>query len=593
MNLADLLIFLIKAPTSTLSCLVLSSFVQLAKYQTELLFTKLMEKPSIQHDIEDLYLNQNEIVIRNSHYHPVKKCMENKHQRFVTNLFGIVKTFTPKKQSLRGTCDWVVTVELWDPSCHPNAEGLRIHLFSKTEYDLPEITEEGQILLLQHITIRPYRDSKQGLSKTDFTYQLWNKDLGNSSGNTFRLFHISTEEVEIARLLSICWQKHFESQHTEIEIRPPSIQTSSNIGRELDTNQETAVVTLSEIRPSKRFTFYGQVVKTWYTQKNFTLFVTDFSENEFFYPVTRETAPHMRWRGPQGRYTVRCILWDEHDYYCRNYVQEGDYVFIKNARAKLDRIGQLECVMHGDPGQKYKSSIEKVDPSVPELNSLKERKRSYVKNQEVSEDSGNTVNDQVNPFITREINYPEATDITAHVYNDASEIAMTTISTILHSPLSSITTPRKHRLRVQIVDFWPRDLTKFSVPISDSDVTEYKWMFVFLVRDASRTTLPVIFYNEDAQTLFNTSTIYPCNLKTENQVLLRIRERLFLIWGNLEERVSKLLSKGTSSDQIPKEIDETPWFDIFVTEYIPLSNAESQPKSFLSKRWRAFGTRII
>ncbi|WBW74709.1 shelterin complex subunit Pot1 [Schizosaccharomyces osmophilus] len=552
-----------------------------------------MEEPSIQHDIEDLYSNQNEIIIRNSHYHPIKKCRENNSQRFVTNLFGIVKAFTPKKQSLRGTCDWVVTVELWDPSCHPDGEGLRIHLFSKTEYDLPEITEEGQILLLQHITIRPYRDSKQGLSKTDFTFQLWNRNLGNSASNTFRLFHVSTEEVEVAKLLKICWQKHFEAGITGNGTHPTFIQLPSHNEREVGNNQEIKVVTLSKIRPSQRFTFYGQVIKTWYTQKNFTLFVTDFSENENFYPVTRETAPHMRWKGPQGRYSLRCILWDEHDFYCRNYVQEGDYVFIKNARAKLDRFGQLECVMHGDPGQKYKSSIEKVDPSVSELNSLKERKRSYVKSQEVSEGPANSVNDQVNPFITRETNYPEAADITAHVYNDTVEIPMTTISTLLHSPLTSVTTPRKHRLRVQVVDFWPRDLTNFCIPISNSSITEYRWMFVFLVRDASKTTLPIIFYSEDAQTLFNSSTIYPCNLNIEKQVLLRIRERLFLIWGNLEERVSKLLSRGISSDQIPKEIDETPWFDIFVMEYIPFNNADSQPKSFLSKRWRAFGTRII
>ncbi|EPY51433.1 telomere end-binding protein Pot1 [Schizosaccharomyces cryophilus OY26] len=550
-----------------------------------------MEVSSIQHDVEDLYLNQGEFQINNFQYRSVRICHEVKSQRFVTNLFGIVKTFTPKKQSLRGTCDWVVTIELWDPSCYPRTEGLRIHLFSKKENDLPEITEEGQILLLHHITIRPYRDSVQGLSKTDFTFQLWTRNLESSISNTFRLFHVRAEEVEFAKRLGICWQKQFE--HHTVESQTPAIEVHHHNEWGALKDRENSVVTLSKIRPSQRFTFYAQVIKTWYTEKNFTVYVTDFSENEFFYPVTRETAPHMRWKGPQGRYSVRCILWDEHDFYCRNYVQEGDYVLIKNARAKLDRIGQLECVMHGDPGQKYKSSIEKVDPNVPELESLKRRKRDYVKNQEVPEVAANSVDDQVNPFISHEINYPKTSNITAHVFNDSIEIPITTISTILHSPLNSITSPRKHRLRVQIVDFWPRDLTSFCVTTSDSMSSEYKWMFVFLVRDASKTTLPVIFYSEDAQALFNTSTIYPCDLKVEKQVLLRLRERLFLVWGNLEERVTKLLSKGVSSDQIPKEIDETPWFDIFVMEYMPLINTNSKSTSFLSKRWRAFGTRII
>lgn len=553
-------------------------------------------------------------------FQSIRSSQELQKKNTIVNLFGIVKDFTPSRQSLHGTkgmlayhggnytfyfssqeliimfLDWVTTVYLWDPTCDTSSIGLQIHLFSKQGNDLPVIKQVGQPLLLHQITLRSYRDRTQGLSKDQFRYALW-PDFSSNSKDTLcpqpmpRLMKTGDKEEQFALLLNKIWDEQ-TNKHKNSELLSTSSARQNQTGLSYPS---VSFSLLSQITPHQRCSFYAQVIKTWYSDKNFTLYVTDYTENELFFPMSPYTSS-SRWRGPFGRFSIRCILWDEHDFYCRNYIKEGDYVVMKNVRTKIDHLGYLECILHGDSAKRYNMSIEKVDSEEPELNEIKSRKRLYVQNcqngiEAVIEKLSQSQQSE-NPFIAHELKQTSDNEITAHVINEPASLKLTTISTILHAPLQNLLKPRKHRLRVQVVDFWPKSLTQFAV--LSQPPSSYVWMFALLVRDVSNVTLPVIFFDSDAAELINSSKIQPCNLADHPQMTLQLKERLFLIWGNLEERIQHHISKGESPTLAAEDV-ETPWFDIYVKEYIPVigNTKDHQSLTFLQKRWRGFGTKIV
>lgn len=118
----------------------------------------------------------------------------------------------------------------------------------------------------------------------------------------------------------------------------------------------------------------------------------------------------------------------------------------------------------------------------------------------------------------------------------------------------------RYRAKVRVVDYGPKELEDFAVPVlSEEDDTKsidsmawqyddgtprYEWHFSLLLEDATSNTKPasssdklwVEVHHEQAQFLFGNSIDDPEDLRHNPRLLARLREKMFVLWGNLEEK---------------------------------------------------------
>lgn len=118
----------------------------------------------------------------------------------------------------------------------------------------------------------------------------------------------------------------------------------------------------------------------------------------------------------------------------------------------------------------------------------------------------------------------------------------------------------KQRAKVRCVDFLPKDMRDFAVPTepddAESDVStgqdltqspqKYRWSFSLLLEDAQSTTRNVAVSSdervwvrlghEEAQYLLGNAMPDPRNLRRDKSLLAQLRERMYILWGNLAEK---------------------------------------------------------
>lgn len=149
------------------------------------------------------------------------------------------------------------------------------------------------------------------------------------------------------------------------------------------------------------------------------------------------------------------------------------------------------------------------------------------------------------------------------------------------TPITPPFTSSKYRSYVRVTDFFPHNIADFSVgkkaslydALSDAsssedsedddlnrrgDMTDYvnryegqwnwKWKFMIQVEDArqpdenktkTKTRIWLGVDNDSGQFLLNSDA---CNLRADKAALSQIKERLFILWGDLEERKSEFLA---------------------------------------------------
>lgn len=164
-------------------------------------------------------------------------------------------------------------------------------------------------------------------------------------------------------------------------------------------------------------------------------------------------------------------------------------------------------------------------------------------------------------------------DINPHVRCGHEEVPISSIRHILDSENERHTnaTPdgmiyvmpfvdAKLRARVRVVDFEPKQLENFALPesVPDGDTSDasmiidydssakYEWSFSLLLEDASKTkssddaenSIWVNLGHEEAQYLFGNNVKDPTNLRHDHQLLIKLKEQLCILWGNLEEKAA-------------------------------------------------------
>jgi protection of telomeres protein 1 len=219
-------------------------------------------------------------------------------------------------------------------------------------------------------------------------------------------------------------------------------------------------------------------------------------------------------------------------------------------------------------------------------------------------------------------------DSNAHVRCQKVEVPLKSIEEIVDPEILRRKTPSGNDLylpfqnccyhsKVRVVDFLPNDIANFACPYrtsdyeilsdhedsegSDIDVdsngdVKWEWHFYLFVEDATSPTtlgqpkmqMPLLVSHEDGEYLLDMEA---SDLRRDAQKLARVREKLFVLWGDLQEQKE---ARGNYDITTSIKPSANP-FDCLIKEYgIPARDEHGQAKSELEfdRMFRLWGTTV-
>ncbi|OQE15215.1 hypothetical protein PENFLA_c033G07283 [Penicillium flavigenum] len=345
----------------------------------------------------------------------------------------------------------------------------------------------------------------------------------------------------------------------------------------------------------------GQVVDlNTYDSEKCVLYLTDFTENEQLTDYKKpgeddDSGPEgdrfnyihktKNWPGPWGKLTIQVTLWEPHATYARAHLKPGDITLITYARIKEARRGGLEAAVHEDRRYPEKIHVKKVEGGNDEgVRELMNRRTEYWKiHGEPKADTKkarkrNKRVEQKKEARKEEgqLTMPAASRIKL---NQHVKIRNYTVPTL---PLEKILLAETHinnapggivyqlpfqnvnyHSQVRVVDFFPPKVEDFAVQTTSAPLfsTEngtaeskygWEWRFCLLVegvepkpsKQQPREVMKLYVCGQDGDFLLDD---YAFNLRSNPQRLEAIKEKLFLLWGNLEEEKTKAMASGQQS----------------------------------------------
>ena len=166
---------------------------------------------------------------------------------------------------------------------------------------------------------------------------------------------------------------------------------------------------------------------------------------------------------------------------------------------------------------------------------------------------------------------------------------------------------QKRRVKVRVADYWPEKLEDFTYyndaeaapsTLSSDEITPsqfvstWEWDFFLQIEDAAKpatkdqpsTKLWTHVTNEAAQYLLKMDAT---DLTRDGTAIHTLREKLFLLWGNLEEVTS---GTATSSQQVSNQA-----FECCIAEYgqeLDVNDRQDSTKREWIRIFEIFGTTI-
>ena len=218
----------------------------------------------------------------------------------------------------------------------------------------------------------------------------------------------------------------------------------------------------------------------------------------------------------------------------------------------------------------------------------------------------------------------------SHVRCNKVDVPLKSIDDILDPEILQRTTVKGNAYRlpfqnscyhskVKVVDFFPDDIADFAAPFRDSDYDvlsededhadslvdmtqdgpdelRWEWRFCLLVEDSAqpptgqqREQMEMLVADGDGDFLLKMDA---CDLRNRPQELAILREKLFVLWGDLQERKE---SQSQSLDAVSRGASAKP-FECCIKEYgIPLRDADGNINNALEyeRMFRMFGTTIM
>ncbi|ROV87692.1 hypothetical protein VMCG_10565 [Cytospora schulzeri] len=320
----------------------------------------------------------------------------------------------------------------------------------------------------------------------------------------------------------------------------------------------------------------------------------------------RSTAAEEKWMGPCGHMSIQLTCWEPHADFIRSNVQVRDWIHLHNVEIGHGKSGvmNMEGFLRTDrhyPGRVYvkvldsEADRETLDPRLIEAI---RRKRDYEKHHRQTL-KGNTKTKGEGPKPqsgnrdgrrkrkreekARELREQEAKQeallgLNDHIKCEHADKKPVPLSSILEPVRYDTTfelpfTCAKYRTQARVVDFHPASLQDFAVRrkikeyacLSDNSESDsstssertvksvWEWRFALKLEEASSTSakgkkpasLWVVVDNLEGQLLTDLDAV---DLRSDDHVnvLEMLRQRMFILWGDLEERKSDIEARKSN-----------------------------------------------
>lgn len=564
------------------------------------------------------------------------------------DLVAVVVNFTEIK-STRGT-DMSRSLIVCDPSAALASTGLLVQFYRPSAEELPR-PAEGSVIILKQFKLFEFRGSMQAWSSNSSEWIIFDANGTRILSRSHKFISDPTEDVQTYVIRLAGWWKTRSGRSLTTEIAPPqnlNSATAHSTGR--------STLAIREAREGLFFDVYGYIVKTYPSRENaFTVYITDYTKNPQLHDYIYGES---KWSGPFGQFTMQITLWDVHAHFAQAHIHDDQYVFLRNVQGKRGDSGRLEGAVRGDRMNPTRVNVIPIASEDPLVKAIKLRRVQYEKAWILNKERMDEEMVQQQRAETA-LQMTPPTSVNPNLQTSYAQVPTTTVGDILEPPFvpqserlegpSGRKRPHKYRTVARIIDFWPPDLRDFSRPycmacqatfapanprpdthttgmgdggehiqqictlcgaLRDKDDPDtYEFSFTVLLEGQDSVCLPLIFSGDDVETLLGEDVV-PCDLYLpENAPMLaRLREKLFLLWGGLEESFNGTSGAPTNKKGKGERRKDDPdwqrrdraaveqeqpmmWNEVCVMEY--WVNEAGGKAGWNGRRFRGFGMAIV
>ncbi|KAJ6144759.1 hypothetical protein N7470_008654 [Penicillium chermesinum] len=313
--------------------------------------------------------------------------------------------------------------------------------------------------------------------------------------------------------------------------------------------------------------FIGQVIKdNDFDSERVTLWMTDYTSHESLTDYTKEEIggqegdPHgyltpkyaKKWPGPWGKMTVPVTLWEPHASWARQNVKPGNIILLTYVRPKDNGYGGMEFAVSTDKKFPDKIHVQLTSPDYDErARELIQRRKEYWKVHGIPKDedkeagnltkkkktAGKKKNEKIEEGQPRLPTTSSKMKLNPNVRYPNNGIPVRSLESILSADTHINTPPGgityklpfqnvSYLTQARVVDYFPPKLEDFAVKVPnksmfssdhmdiDGSHTSWEWRFCLLL--------------EGTDPILNKKQHRP-------QMKVFLREKLFILWGDLEE----------------------------------------------------------
>jgi len=428
----------------------------------------------------------------------------------------------------------MATITLCDRS--QNSVGVKARFFTLNERILPQITSNGDIIILSAMKVTSFNGEVILLAdKYNLRYILSRPDsiTGIPSSVCYPIsMSMSPDDLKCMAQLRAWWKT--------LGANTAHSPTQSVTAAPWDKRRK-----FSFVRDMEHGHFYdmaGRVVKIFDSGRWFTVYITDFTSNKRLFPYDpsgHDETSERRWNGPWGQYTLQVLLWDVNAQEARGQILEGQYIFLKNMHVRENRDSAsakpcYEGVLHGD--RRYPDRIDFTiinNPDDSRVHDIKQREKEYERRytqeptaelQKISEATAARQQKKGKHVSEEELggegvyegceSKPEGGNGRVKCERESQPIvSIDFIKKGSYLKPGEYYTNRKYHLFCRVVDYLPQNLEDFAKPYvdnndDDSSTLEEKgseqkwcWRFALLVVGRYGAQLPIIVEGKEAEYL--------------------------------------------------------------------------------------------
>ncbi|KAJ5431252.1 Telomere end binding protein [Penicillium cf. griseofulvum] len=492
----------------------------------------------------------------------------------VCNVLGVVVDALPLFRTRGSSACVTFTIKDSDFDAPTWRGGLKVKYFNDNESYLPNVKLKDVVLLRNaRVTIYQNKPTVVVSQQSSVSWVIFRPEPSLDS-NPFTIsgptpaFEPSLKEKDQAQSLldRVSAEKITVQQSTSCSVpisrQPSHVQAPGPAPK----SGGLPYIPIQAAKIGKMCQLLGQVVSlNTYDSQKCLLYLTDFTENEELVNYKKpgdeddESGPEgdrfnyihktKNWPGPWGKLTIEVALWEPHATYARQNLKAGDIALLTYARIKECRRG-LEAAVHEDRKYPEKIHVRKMNGSTDErVQELMSRRTEYWKiygepraDTKKAKKRNKKVEQEKEARKEGQLTMPAASRIKLNKH------VKTKNYTVPNVPLEKILLAETHinnapggviyqlpfqnvnyHSQVRVIDFFPPRVEDFAVQTNVESKFGWEWRFCLLVEG-----------------------VEPKPSKQQPREVMKLyagsdKEKLFLLWGNLEEEKSKAMASGQRS----------------------------------------------